>query len=202
MFRFYLHSFIFVRATCCCPTIRHICAWMDLTLTYIDYLNRDPAFSPLFVHDTLETFAGSQLFPQRTEITLAFRVGLPVEISSSDQSIGTSKLLISNDRYIFSFLRWGEGGRECLWDHIIDYILVAIFFFFLLFWSCILFLFPLRACWNGSIVISWWIACFAQHDPARSARTIYDYHTTRCMLFISYYFITRYIFFFLPPLVK
>lgn len=103
---------------------------MDLTLTYIDYLNRDPAFSPLFVHDTLETFAGSQLFPQRTEITLALRVGLPVEISSSDQSIGTSKSLISNDRYIFSFLRWGEGGRECLWDHIIDYILVAIFFFF------------------------------------------------------------------------
>lgn len=94
----------------------------------------------------------------------------------------------------FLFLGGGRGEGVSVGSHYRLHTSCNIFFF-LLFWSCIFFLFPLRACWNGSIVISWWIACFAQHDPARSARTIYDYHTTRCMLFISYYFITRYIFF-------
>lgn len=86
-FRFYLHSFIFVRAICCCPTIGNICAWTNLTLTYIDYLNEDPSLPPppllsLLIHSK---HSQDRNYFRRTEIILTFRNGLSHEINSNDQ---------------------------------------------------------------------------------------------------------------------
>lgn len=173
-------SFYFRACYMLLPDNRHICAWTDLTLTYIGYLNGDPSFSPPFAGDTLETFAGSQLFPQNGNLTHTYTQSRISWWSSRWNQLNNQwqkywyLWIIDFKRLIYIFFSLRNTCRI-----FIDYILVAIYFF----WSCIFFLFCF---YEPAEMDRSWLPDESRVSPnmiLKSARTIYDYHTTQCMLF-------------------
>lgn len=97
---------------CYLPLPDNTCAWMNLTLMYIDYLNEDLSLSlpPPFLLSLVIHSKHSQNrnYFCRTEITLkdisqwSFAQSKSTQMTN-DRSIGTSEFFTSNDSYVFYF---------------------------------------------------------------------------------------------------
>lgn len=195
MFRFYLHPFIFVRATCCCPTINIYSMCMNEFNANVYRLFKWrslPPFRSWYTRNCRNNcgFTGSQLFLQNgNHLRISSRwnqLKRPVIEILVLQNCWFHKRLI----YIFFSKKDVCGGSINIGCNIYFFLVVAYSFFLVLLTNLLE--------WIDRDFLER-IACFVQHDPEIST---YDLWLSHYTVHVVYLLLFHRVILLLPPLIK